>query len=361
MLKLDKYILRKYFSSFVVTLLILIPVAVAVDTAEKIGKFLAHDNLGVAEIIQDYYVPFVVFYANTFMPLALFISTILFTSKLSSNTEIVAIHSAGISFKRFLKPYFIGASIIAVIALFANHFVVPRTNGTFEDFQDTYTRRIKKSKTSVSKVSLQLTENDFVYFRTFDLNRNMGYDFSYEKFDGLKLKYKLIARNIRYNDEDSTYTLSNYKERFVYPKQDSIYSNIKLDTTFNFKPKDLLYSSTLAKAMNSFDLSELIDKSEKRGVNNLNQYKVELHKRTSLPISSFILTIIAVALASKKRRGGMGINLAFGVAVMFSYVFFLKVFEVMGANATSNPFIMVWTPNILFGILAVYLYINARR
>lgn len=361
MRKLDRYILGKYFSSFLLTLLILIPVAIAVDTAEKIGKFLAHDDLGLPQIINEYYIPFVVFYANTFMPLALFISTILFTSKLAGNTEIVAIHSAGISFKRFLKPYFIGATIIAVVALVANHFVVPRTNGTFEEFQDSYTRRTKKSKTSVSKVSLQLTENDFVYFRSYDLKRNIGYDFSYEKFDGLKLKYKLIARNIKYNEKDSVYTLNNYKKRFVLSKNDSIYSDTKLDTTFNFKPQDLLYTSTLAKAMNSFDLKELIDKSEKRGVSNLNQYKVELYKRTSLPISSFILTIIAVALASKKRRGGIGISLAFGVAVMFSYVFFLKVFEVLGASATSSPFIMVWLPNILFGILAVYLYINARR
>ena len=335
--------------------------AIAVDTAEKIGKFLAHDNLGFGEIVQDYYIPFVVFYANTFMPLALFISTILFTSKLSSNTEIVAIHSAGISFKRFLKPYFIGASIIAVIALFANHFVVPNTNGTFEEFQDNYTRRNKRSKTNVSKVSLQLTENDYVYFRTYDLKRNVGYDFSYEKFDGLKLRYKLISRNIRFDKEDSSYVLNNYRERFIRDKHDSIYSGTKLDTTFNFKPEDLLYTSTIAKAMTSLDLSRLIAKSEERGVSNLNQYKVELYKRSSLPISSFILTIIAVALASKKRRGGIGINLAFGVAVMFSYVFFLKVFEVLGASATSNPFIMVWIPNILFGILAVYLYLNARR
>jgi len=359
--KLDRYILKKYFSSFLLTLLILIPVAIAVDTAEKIGKFLAHDNLGFTEIVQDYYIPFVVFYANTFMPLALFISTILFTSKLSSNTEIVAIHSAGISFKRFLRPYFIGATMIAVIALLANHFVVPNTNGTFEEFQDSYTRRTKRSKTNVSKVSLQLSENDYVYFRTFDLKRNIGYDFSYEKFDGLKLQYKLVSRNIRFDNEDSIYVLNNYKERFIGEKNDSIYSGTKLDTIFNFKPEDLLYTSTIAKAMTSIDLSKLISKSEQRGVSNLNQYKVELYKRSSLPISSFILTIIAVALASKKRRGGIGINLAFGVAVMFSYVFFLKVFEVLGASATSNPFIMVWIPNILFGILAVYLYLNARR
>lgn len=361
MRKLDLYILKKYFSSFIFTLLILIPIAIAIDVSEKIGKFLARPELGFSQILQEYYIPFVIYYANTFMPLALFISTILFTSQLANKTEVVAIHSAGISFTRFLKPYFIGAFAITALALLANHFVVPNTNGTFEEFKDNYLRSTKKSKTSVSNVNLQLSDKDYVYFRNFNLKSNRGYDFTYERFDSLKLQYKLMARNLTYNPKDSSYTLNNYKERFVGAKNDSITSGRKLDTVFNFKPQDLIYTTTLAKAMNSYDLSNLIAKSENRGVKNLNQYKVEIYKRTSLPISSFILTLIAVALGSKKRRGGIGINLASGVAIMFLYVFFLKIFEVLGAGAASNPLIMVWVPNILFGIIAFYLYLNARK
>lgn len=359
MRKLDLYILKKYFTSFIFTLLILIPIAVAIDITEKIGKFIAHENLSFGQIINDYYIPFIIFYANTFMPLALFISTILFTSQLANKTEIVAIHSAGISFTRFLKPYFIGATIIALIALAANHFIVPKTNGTFENFEDTYLRSTKKSKSHVYDVSLQLNNNEYIHIRTFNLKENNGYDFSFERFDSLQLKYKLSARSIKFND--TSYTLNNYKERFIFSKNDSINSGNKLDVFFDFKPSDLVYTGAIAKALSSPELSKLIKKSEKRGVKNLNQYKVELYKRTSLPISSFILTIIAVALGSKKRRGGIGINLAAGVAMMFLYVFFLKVFEVLGSSATANPFIMVWIPNVLFGILAVYLYKNARK
>jgi lipopolysaccharide export system permease protein len=359
--KLDKYILKKYLTSFIFTLLILVPVAIAIDVSEKIGKFLANADLTFTEIVQDYYVPFVVNYGNTFMPLALFIAVILFTSKLANDTEIVAIHSAGISFKRFLRPYIIGATIIAVFSLVTNHFVVPKTNGTFEDFKEAYLRKRKKSKTQVSQVNLQLNDSNYVYFRNFDLKRNVGYNFSYEKFEGLELKYKVITDNIKYNPEDSTYTLNNYKKRFIGAKGDSIFSDRKLDTTFNFFPKDLLYVDYLARSMTSTHLSKHIKISSKRGVKNLNQYKVELYKRTSLPISSFVLTIIAVALASKKRRGGVGMNLAVGIALMFIYVFFMKVAEVLGAGASSHPLFMVWLPNIVFGILAIYLYFNAKR
>ena len=357
---LDKYILTKYFISFIFTLLILIPIAIAIDVSEKIGKFLDHANLGIVEIVKDYYIPFIINYGNTFMPLALFISTILFTSKLASNTEIVAIHSAGISYKRFLRPYFIGAITISLISLFTNHFIVPHSNKSFEAFSETYLRKTKKAKTSVAKVSLQLTENDFVYFKSFNLKTNRGYDFSYEHYDELELKYKIIGQSIKYN-KDSTYTITNFKKRKVYQQIDSVETGNKLDTTFNFYPTDLLYVGYLAKEMPSDELVKHIERSEKRGVKSLNKYKVELYKRTSLPLSSLILTIIAVSLASRKRRGGIGINLAIGISLMFVYVFFMKVSEVLGAGVAYNPLFMVWLPNTLFGLLATYLYINAKQ
>ena len=118
----------------------------ALSVSEKIGKFLDHTDLSLGEIVQDYYVPFIINYGTTFMPLALFISTILFTSKLASNTEVVAIHSAGISFKRFIQPYIIGAIIIGLISLTVNHFVVPHSNKSFEEFEETYLRKKKQSK-----------------------------------------------------------------------------------------------------------------------------------------------------------------------------------------------------------------------
>lgn len=358
---LDKYILKKYFTTFFFTLLILIPITIAIDVSEKYGKFSDHPNLGVGEIISDYYIPFIINYGNTFMPLALFLSTILFTSKLASNTEIVAIHSAGIPYIRFIKPYLFGALLIGLVSFTANHFLLNKSNKTYEEFNENYLRREKKTKTSVNEVSLQLTENDIVYFRNFNFTRNNGYHFSYQHFEGLDLKYILTGRNISWNEKDSTYTISNYTKRWVGKKNDSIESGRKIDTTFNFFPKDLLYVDYLAVEMASPELYRHIKESENRGVKNLNKYKVELYSRTTLPVSSIILTVIAVSLASRKRRGGIGINLASGISLMFLYVFFMKVTEVLGASASNNPALLVWIPNILFGIIAIYLYLRARQ
>ena len=343
--------------------MILIPIAIAIDVSEKVGKFLKAEDLTFDEILYDYYGNFIINYGNTFMPLALFISVILFTSKLSSNSEVIAIHSSGISFKRFVRPYFIGATIITLTALYANHLIVPKANKTLEKFEETYLRSIykKKTKSSVAKVSLQLSKDDYVYFGNYNFKSKNGYNFSYEHFDGNQLKYKIISQNIRWNDKDSTFRLSSYRKRFVGAEKDSLDSGSFMDTVFNFQPKDLLYVDYLAREMRSPELADHIRTSEERGVKNLNNYKVELYKRTSLPVSSFVLTIIAVSLASKKRRGGIGVNLAAGISLMFLYVFFMKISEVLGSTAESYPFFMVWMPNIIFGGIATILYINANK
>ncbi|REE82801.1 lipopolysaccharide export system permease protein [Lutibacter oceani] len=359
---IDKYILKKFLSSFALVLILLLPIAMAIDVSEKIDKFLRHVDLSVGEIINDYYVHFVVIFGNTFMPLALFIAVIFFTSKIAGNTEIIAIHSAKISFTRFLKPYFIGATIVTIFALVMNHFVVPNSNKIFNEFSNKYLKKKNYTQDLLNNINLQLGPNDYIYLKSFNSKTNQGHKFSYEKFEGTKLKYKLMAENIRWIEKDTIFRLNTYKKRFLLEGKDSIESGIKLDTLMSFEPKDLINVDDLAKEMTSNQLVEYIDKAENRGIGNLNTYLVELYKRTSLPISTYILTFIAVSLAAKKRRGGMGVNLAIGITLMFIYVFFLKIAEVLGAGAETNALVMVWLPNIFFGALAVYLYLrNAKN
>jgi len=347
----------------VFTLLILIPIAIAIDISEKIDNFLGHKDLGFYQIVDEYYKNFIIYYANTFMPLALFIAVILFTSKLSNNTEVIAITNAKVSFTRFLYPYFVGATLITIISLVMNHFVVPTSSKERKKFEAEYIKnnRQKHELKYVREFSLQLTDSTYIFIRSFDTESNAGYDFTSEVYDGIEMKSKLVSDRIKYNNKDSTFTLSNWKLRKIYNTKDSIFSGSKIDTVFNFTPKDLIYKSALAQEMPSGELQQFIGVSKKRGVKNLNAYLVEFHKRTSLPIASYILTIIAVALAFRKRRGGTGVNLAIGIGLMFMYVFLMKIAEVLGAVAGVNSLLYVWLPNIVFGCVAIYLYLNARK
>jgi len=358
---LDKYILKKYLSTFFFILLILIPVIVVIDTGEKIDKFLRHPDLTFWTIITEYFVNFIINIGNMILPLALFVSVLMFTTKLSGNTEIIAMNSARISFTRFLKPYFIGATIVAILILGLNHFIVPNSSKVYANFKNTYLKNRPVDYDHIANINLQLSDTEYIYMRTFDLKRNKGNDFSYEVYEGNLLKEKLTASTIIFKPKDTIFRLTNYYKRKVGVLNDEIEYGRRMDTVFNFFPKDLLHIDAFAVEMQTPELLEYIKISKARGRGNLNVYYVELYKRTSLAVAAYILTLIAVSLGAVKRRGGMGINLAVGVSIVFVYVFLLRIVEVVGGSPDSHPFFMVWMPNVIFGILAIFLYRNARK
>jgi lipopolysaccharide export system permease protein len=344
------------------TLFILIPIAVVIDVSEKVDKFLQHDDLTLIHILKDYYLNFIMYYANTFLPLATFIACIMFTSKLASNTEVIAISSANISFTRFLRPYFIGATILAIIALGMNHFVVPKGNEIKYAFEQKYIfNKRTENRSFVKNFNLQLNDSAKIFIKNFSLLNRKGYNFSYAEFDGIKIKYRIVAENIAWDKESESFLLTKFSERFIRDDKDSIASGDKKTMVLDFTPEDLIVSGSKSMEMTSDKLSEFIDKSERRGVKNLNAYYVELYQRTSLPISAYILTLIAVSLSSRKKRGGTGINLALGIGMMFMYVFFMKVAVVLGSAPNSNSLLMAWLPNIIFSTIAVYLYLREKK
>ncbi len=357
---LDIYILKKFFKSLLIIITLIMPIGIAIDVSEKIDKFLHNPDLTLWIILKDYYQHFIITYSNQFLPLALFLAVVWFTSKLASDTEIIAIHSAQVSFNRLLWPYFVGALIITGYSLYMNHLIVPDSNYKFTKFSRQYISK-KKDDKFLTNISLQLGAQDYLFLKTFTVDQDRGSNMVFEHYEGIDLKYRLKAASIKWQKEDSTYKLNNYTKRYLKKGEDFIEHGRSMDTVFNFFPKDLYYEDYLAKEMRSPELNRYINLSEQRGVKTLNPLKVELYKRTSLPFSTFILTLIAVSLSIKKRRGGTGINLAAGIALAFIYIFFMKISEVLASVPGSLTFILVWLPNIIFAILAFFLYRHASK
>ncbi len=361
---IDWYILKRYLATFFVMLLMFIPIGIAVDVADRINKIL--DKKVPFLKVAAYYGDFTIYFANLLFPIFLFLSIIWFTSKLAGNTEIVAILSSGISFTRFLRPYIIGASIISVLALLMGMFFYPAASKGFNDFRYTYLTSKEVRKTT--EVYKKISETETVYVSSFSYTTNNGYNFKLEKTKpginkkgGIELEYIINANSIKWNPEDSTYTLTGYKKRTIGKKGDILEGAQSKKFKFNFKPDDLTPTVYAAETMTPHELDEFIKGEQLRGSGNINAYLVVKYKKWSIPVSAFILTTIAVAVSSMKRRGGMGINLAIGIALAFTYIFFDKIFGTLAEKSDMPPLIAVWIPNISFGILALYLLRNARR
>lgn len=356
---IDKYILKRYLVTFAVMLLLFIPIGIMANLAEQIGKMI--DNDAPTNEIIVYYINFTIYIGSLLFPIFLFLSIIFFTSKLASNTEIVAILSSGVSYNRFLRPYIIGATIIAVTMLVMAMFIVPNASKGYNEFKFKYLKKGKQDRIT-SNIFNQLNENDFIYVSSFDPARQNANKFTFERFnDDNTLDFKISANSIRWVEKDSIYRLIKYKKRKIVGDSAIIETKNRLDTLFTFKIEDLTPVSYIAETKNLFELNKFIAGQRRKGASNINNYVLVKYRRWALPLTAFILTIIAVAVSSVKRRGGMGINLAFGIGVAFIYIFFDKVFGTLAEQAGFSPLLAVIIPNIVFGILAFYLLQNAKR
>jgi len=355
---LDWYILKRYLFTFLMMLLLFIPIGITVNLAEKIGKIL--ENKVPFGAVAQYYLDFTIYFANLLFPIFLFLSVIWFTSKLANNTEVIAFLSSGVSFSRFLRPYMIGATIVALFALLMGMVLAPKASEGFNEFKYKYLKKHAKV-VDTREVYRQINENDFIYVHHFDIKNKRGTKFTLEHFNGNQLEYKIFSDNISFVEQDSTYRLINYVKRIYKEDNEIIESKRRFDTLFKFDLEDLTPVNYMAETLQYGELNRFIEKEKQQGSTNVGRYLVVKYKKWSLPVAVYILTIIAVSVSSIKRRGGMGLNLAVGIALAMVYVFFDKVFGVMAEQSDFSPLIAVWLPNVIFGALAIVLLRNAKR
>ena len=359
---IDKYILKRYLVTFSVMLIMFIPIGITIDVSEKVNKMI-EKKIPLTDILV-YYGDFTVYFANLLFPIFLFLSIIWFTSKLANNTEIIAILSSGISYSRFLRPFMFGAVIVCIFALLMGFFLVPGASKGFLGFRYEHLKGNSQTR-ETSDIFRQIKKDgkieENIYVSNYNYLSQTGFNFTFEKFQDNVLVEKVTANRIHYDEKTKKYTLFGYNKRIVGQTDDQILSSEKNEVAYNFEPDDLTPVIYVAETMTIGELNKFINKERARGNGNINTYLVVFYKKFSLPISAFILTIIAVAVSSMKRRGGMGINLAIGIVIAFTFIFFDKVFGTLAEKSSIPPFIAVWFPNFVFGILAAYLLRNAKR
>ena len=355
--KLDIYIIKKFLGTYFFAIALIMAIAVVFDFNERLDSFIRNDA-PVSKIIFDYYLNFIPYFANLFSPLFTFVAVIFFTSQLADNSEIIAMLASGMSFKRLMRPYMISAAVIAAVTFALNSFIIPPANVTRIKFQNEY---IKNKETTYARNSQLMIEPGVIgYVERYDNKTKTGYRFSLEKFDDKKLVSRLTAKSLKY-DTLYKWQIKDYMIRNFDGMTETITKGEKLDTIIRCEPSDILISRYDHEIMSTPVLKEYIDKQKQRGVANLKEFEIEYHKRYAAIATSFILTAIGMTLASKKVKGGMGLNIGIGLALSFTYILFTTVTSTFAVTGKTSAMVAVWIPNVVYTIIAIYLYYKAPK
>ncbi|QZE16007.1 LptF/LptG family permease [Halosquirtibacter laminarini] len=354
MQKIDFYIIRKFLGTFFLSITLILSISIVFDVSEHMNDFIENDA-PLKAIIFDFYLNWIPYFANLFIGLFTFISVIFFTSKMASNSEIIGILAGGVTYKRLMRPYLVSALLIACMSWILGNFIIPHSNIKMLDFKNTYIKgKFYNTETNIHK---QVSPGVYMYMSRYNVNTDTGHRFSLEKIEDNRIVSKLISQYIRWDKKKDKWTIHDYYIRdFDKNGHETLTFGRKIDTTLTILPKEFKTRVNEAEKMNLFELNDYIKSQRLRGVSNMEEYEIMKHERTSGPFSTFILAIIGVSLASRKTRGGIGLNIALGLLLSFSYIMFMQVTKVFAISGGTDPFIAVWIPNIVYSIIALVLY-----
>ena len=351
--RIDRYIIKKYLGTFFLAIALIISISIIFDISENIDDFISK-KAPLHAIAIDYYLNFIPYFANLFSALFTFIAVIYFTSKMAYNSEIIAILASGVSYRRLMRPYMIAACIIAGMSWILGNFVIPASTEARVNFRNTY---IKNEYINSDKnIHRQLEPGLFVYMQSYNNKLDVGYRFSIDQFEEKRLVSKLIAESIKWDREKKKWVIQNYYIRDMHGPQEIIKTGTAIDTTLRMLPADFGQQNSKEETMDYWQINSYIDDLKLRGVDNVARYEQEKYRRTAGPISTFILTIIGVSLASRRMRGGMGLHLGLGLLLSFSYIMFMQVSTIFAFKVGFNTLLAVWLPNMVYSLIAIGLY-----
>ena len=359
MKKLDLYIFKKFIGTFFFAISMLILIVIIFDLSENIDSFIKHDAPW-QRVLVDYYVTSIPYFINLYIYLFTFIAVVFFTSKMASHSEIVAILSSGVSFWRFLYPYMLAAITLAFMSLYFGNFLIPETNEIRRKFKDEYMEKLSQS--AGRNVHIQIGKDEFVYVESYNIPKEYGYKFSWEKYEGNELKYKVMS-DILYHDTiaDNSWRIDPYAIRRIEGEEESVEWGRNLDTLLNLVPTDLYSMKEDFEEMDFFELRRHIQGLKAKGAEGVKAYQVEMHQRMASPAAILILTLIGAALSSRKVRGGIGMHLGIGITIAFSYILFMQISKSFAISGDLSPALAAWIPNLIFCALGIYLLKQAPK
>lgn len=349
---LDWYILKNFIGTYLLATVLFLAVIAMFDVTEKLDAFL---TAPLKETLFDYFASFLPYFANQLSPLFIFISVIFFTTKLAGNSEIIAMLSTGVSFKRLLRPYMYGATIVAAMTFVFSNYIIPPTNQARIDYTNKYVKN--KAVTSGSNIQLMAAPDQVVYISRFENSNKTAYRFSMDHFKGKQIVSRMTARSAVY---DTTrmyhWRLSDYMIRDFKGMKEHVTRGKSLDTLIPIEPKDFLISANDQETLTTPQLTEYVEKQKMRGVANIKAFEIEKERRIASTAAAFILTLIGMSLSSKKVKGGMGLNIGIGLGLSFSYILFSTVTSSFAINGLTTPFIAMEIPNVIYLAIGIFLF-----
>lgn len=357
---LDRYIIKRFLETYVFTIIMLVVIIIVFDLVEKMDDFIEL-NAPMTDVAFKYYLNFIPFFINQFSGLITFIAVIFFTSKMAYDTEIIAMLSGGVSFKRLMWPYFISSLLVALLSLSLNLFIIPRSNSIRIEFEKQYLGKNQQGNYE-RFIYRQVSPTTFITLKGYNTKSGSSEFLVLESYDGGSIVSSLSAKSAFFDEKTKRWKAAKYITRtYENGEEKLVKHNNSLDSMINLSISELGKVQYHIQTLNIFELNDFIDEQIAKGSDMIAMFKVDKHNRFAFPVSTFILALIGVSLSSRKVRGGTGLHIGAGIALCFTYILVMQFTNEFAKGGVMDPGLAVWLPNIIFLSVALFLYSKAPK
>jgi lipopolysaccharide export system permease protein len=351
---LDSYVLKKFIVTLLMSLLTMVFVYIIIDLFDHLNKFLDAQMPLIGYIL--YYTLKTPEIISQIFPLVVFMALLFTLGGLTKYNEIVAMLTAGISLFRISAPLIIMGIFISAGHFYFTETVVPYASRKHYEAKDYYLGKGSKLHRKSNEFVYQ-EKNSVVYINSFDGRTGMASGISIQGISEGKIDFRLDAEKMFYeNDKWSLKDLSMRK----FTSDSTFYNHMDSMTIFlDFRPEDITEIELKPIEMGYFELGEYIAKKKSLGADML-KWEVEKYSKVSYSAITLVLILIAIPLGTGRARSAASVNFGISVGIAFVYYLLIIMFKNWGAVGQINLPVSAWAPNIIFGILGMWLIWRAK-
>ncbi|MCL1874790.1 MAG: LptF/LptG family permease [Synergistaceae bacterium] len=361
---LDKLILNEIGKPFVFGVLIFTMIFVSADLLFQAARLMIQRGISfwVVSRLFCYRIPEVI---GLTLPMAALLAALLGFSKLSANSELVAIKSMGVSFRRILRPVIISSIMVSIATFLWTEFVTPITSIAANNLMQ-YEIYKNQSKLIKDKVFLR-DEKGGKLRRTFYVEKlNImegtleGIDVYEFADDGRMIRYSNAATGLW---KEGEWWIDN-GQIFEKDKNDELKLLLQFERqklALSLSLEDLERTTRNPVDMSARELWLYIEKASIMDISNVAPLLVTFHYKISIPWASFVLAILGAAIGGKTRgRSGGGASFGLSVLIVFAYYLLMSLCRALGESGNMAPLLAAWLPNAIFLFVGLYFVRRAN-
>lgn len=361
MLTYDLHIVKRLLQGYAALVGGLIVFFVVLHYVEYVDDFMDR-GARMRDVFLVYYPSYIPEIIRLTSPLALFLSAIFLTGRLAQHLELSSLQTSGVSMYRIMLPYLVVGLILSGLLFYLGGWVVPESNRTRLAFELEYTRDAA-SRVESSFIHRQTGPGSMMSVSFYDRRSQTATNVTLEDYASWsRVTRRIDAPRMMWIDSLSTWRLTDpviitFDASGIQRRTRAA----RIDTVLSLMPRDLARATGDVDAMTLTDAARFIETLRRTGANELERPLVAYYARIFYPFAHIILLLLAVPIASVRRRGGQAVRVGIALFIAFSYLSAMKLAEPFGFAGTLSPLATALIPHALFLVAGLVVLATTRK